>query len=530
MPPLNKAIATYHCINALYWRNATGELLATEGSNSKTFPQAWTQLKDVVLSTEGTWTSLELPSGKKIKTLQITHPIEALLTIRSNFSPSYQQQELNTQVSEIEQENGLTLGMVVSRPKSVKPDGFTIWAERFILLETEFQPFATIGKSNAPWERQHRETCEKIAEIFERRLKNVSKDDQWSNGGREIFLNRVFGYVDKNVPIQCALPAFPCKSPNPNKVGGIMPDLAEHIAMDVLHDFIKEVNTVYEPGATMWVINDGHVFSDCIGVDDEMIDTYDACMAAIFQQRFPNEDTLVPTIKFKGLKNIFAADSEGFRGLEKLLRDSHKMPHPVKTKLTGEAELCRKLMLGIGGPDRNYIRQLITEQEPDALGLYRGQTRFMLEDLADVPSVKSLSGKQKKKTAALVAEEMMSRNQAYSNLTELLLPNYVRLSIHAHNNAGPKFAVRLLPASKVRAIDCLETRLEPNPVYEFQLPTPWHNSMIKVEGDEFMYLARAQIARKALESPDYSGAWVEGPDGSYFSLKRKTGAATEEAA
>jgi hypothetical protein len=154
----------------------------------------------------------------------------------------------------------------------------------------------------------------------------------------------------------------------------------------------------------------------------------------------------------------------------------------------------------------------------------------MLEDLADIPSVKSMSGKQKKKTAALVAEEMMSRNQAYSNLTELLLPNYVRLSIHAHNNAGPKFAVRLLPANKVRAIDSLETRLEPNPVYEFQLPTPWHNCMIKVEGDEFMYLARAQIARKALETPDFSGSWVEGPDGSYFSLKRKTGATTDEAA
>lgn len=259
-----------------------------------------------------------------------------------------------------------------------------------------------------------------------------------------------------------------------------------------------------------------------------MIDTYDACMAAIYKERYPEDVGPVPSIKFKGLKNIFSADSEGFQGLQKLLLNSHQMPHPVKTKLTGDAELCRKLMLGIGGPDRAYIRQLIEKQEPDALGLYRGQTRFMLEDLADIPSVKSLSGKQKKKTAALVAEEMMSRNQAYSNLTELLLPNYVRLSIHAHNNAGPKFAIRLLPANMVRAIDSLETRLEPNPVYEYQLPTPWHNCMIKVEGDEFMYLAKAQVARKALESPDFDGSWVDGPDGSYFSLKRKS-AATKDA-
>ena len=521
MAPLNKAISTYHCTNALYWRNATGELLAVEGSNSTLFPEAWEQLKGIVCSTEGRWSYLELPSGKKIKTLQITTAISALSNIRSNFPPSHQGEEITTQVAEIEHNNGLTIGMVTSRPKSIKPDGFSIWAERFVLLETEFQPFATISQSNTPWEVQHREVCNKIADIFERRLKNVSKDDQWENAGREVFLNRVFGYVDKNLPIQFALPAFPCKSPNSNKVGGIMPDLAEHIAMDVLHGFIKEVNQVWEAGATLWVISDGHVFSDCIGVDDEMIDTYDACMAAVYQERFPGNNGPVPTIKFKSLKNMFAADTDGFVGLQKLLRDSHKMPHPVKTKLTGEAELCRKLMLGIGGPDRNYIRQLITEQEPDALGLYRGQTRFMLEDLADIPAVKTMSGKQKKKTAALVAEEMMSRNQAYSNLTELLLPNCVRLSIHAHNNSGPKFAVRLLPAQKVRAIDSLSTCREPNPVYEFQLPTPWHNCMIKVEGDEFLYLGRAQLARKALEGPDYTGSWVDGPDGSYFHLKRK---------
>jgi hypothetical protein len=52
--------------------------------------------------------------------------------------------------------------------------------------------------------------------------------------------------------------------------------------------------------------------------------------------------------------------------------------------------------------------------------------------------------------------------------------------------------------------------------------------MVKVEGDEFLYLGRAQIARKALESPDYIGSWVNGPDGSYFHLKRKTDVAAIE--
>jgi hypothetical protein len=46
--------------------------------------------------------------------------------------------------------------------------------------------------------------------------------------------------------------------------------------------------------------------------------------------------------------------------------------------------------------------------------------------------------------------------------------------------------------------------------------------MIKVEGDELLYLARSAVAKKALAGKDYTGSWVNGPDGSYFSLKRAT--------
>ena len=81
MAPLNKSINTYHCIQGLYWRNASGELLAVEGSNSKSLPEIWTQLKDIVCSTERQWAQLNLPSGKSIKTLQIAADIPALLNI-----------------------------------------------------------------------------------------------------------------------------------------------------------------------------------------------------------------------------------------------------------------------------------------------------------------------------------------------------------------------------------------------------------------------------------------------------------------
>jgi hypothetical protein len=60
------------------------------------------------------------------------------------------------------------------------------------------------------------------------------------------------------------------------------------------------------------------------------------------------------------------------------------------------------------------------------------------------------------------------------------------------------------------------------PAYEFQIPTPWHNSLIKVEGDDIWYLARAEIAKAAISASNssFEGSWVDSADGAHFSLRR----------
>jgi pyoverdine/dityrosine biosynthesis protein Dit1 len=259
-----------------------------------------------------------------------------------------------------------------------------------------------------------------------------------------------------------------------------------------------------------------------VGVDDGKVDAYDARLIEVYKDKYPVEEGPVPALQFKGLRDIFMSNPDSFSSFRQSWLISIDVPHPVETIRTDASELCRKLLLGVSQADRGFVRKCIEEQEPHALQLYRGQTRFMLEDLTMHPSVVRLSNKQKKKTAAIVAQEMIFRNQAYSNLVELLLPNYVRLSIHAHDNAGPKFAVRLLPKTMVRPIESLENRHEPVSAYEFQIPTPWHNSIIKVEGDELMYLARAEVAKKAVGGPAFEGSWIDGPNGGFFGLKRKT--------
>lgn len=129
------------------------------------------------------------------------------------------------------------------------------------------------------------------------------------------------------------------------------------------------------------------------------------------------------------------------------------VPHYVETRRTARAELCRQLLMALCQADRDVLRSLIKESDGSSLALYRGFSRFMLEDLALHPSCVRSSQSQRKKLATKVAFEMImvshlvahplvrsivpvltqcyQRNQAYSNLVELLFPQHVRLSIHA---------------------------------------------------------------------------------------------------
>ncbi len=36
----------------------------------------------------------------------------------------------------------------------------------------------------------------------------------------------------------------------------------------------QDLVKIYPPGMKIWIVSDGHVFSDCIGVDDDVVSTY----------------------------------------------------------------------------------------------------------------------------------------------------------------------------------------------------------------------------------------------------------------
>ena len=94
-------------------------------------------------------------------------------------------------------------------------------------------------------------------------MKNVSVTDEWDQVGKKYFTGIVDFFTSKNAKLEACLPAFPCKSQNTLKTAGVVPDKGEELALRHLKAFIDSVDKVYPPGMKLWIISDGHVFSDC---------------------------------------------------------------------------------------------------------------------------------------------------------------------------------------------------------------------------------------------------------------------------
>ncbi|KAI1299714.1 Pyoverdine/dityrosine biosynthesis protein-domain-containing protein [Xylaria venustula] len=541
---LNCGSSPFHCILGLFCRSRDGKLLNSEGKDAETITRHWSTILEQLKASKTTFKTL--PSSLLVET--------NCFNIASDILGSVPGQGDNrVRVREIYREAYKSyVGLITRDLHDGLDEPLTEWIETLFISTTTLKPQLieelpgftyqsrelTAGKiwkwtralfvSKAVTEiRPSRKTktlvrhnseavTEKITALFEVMLRNAVVADEWDSSGRNYFSRRVRDFVNRNEPCQMVLPAFPCKSPNDAKVGGSRPDMAERIALETLRAFVASVEKIYVPGATVWIVHDGHLLSSCIGVDDVAITEYESNLQGLYRSIFDSSADR-QAIKFCGLSDLFFSEQDNLNAFDtSWFFDPQLVYNPIPTKLSEPAELARKLVMASCGIDRSHLRKLILAQDATVLKTYRGLSRFMLQDL-EGPLFAGQSASRKKKTASSVAAEMIARNQAYSNLLELLFPNYIRLSIHAHNNRGPKFGIRLFPRNKVRAIDSIDYRYKPVPVYDFQIPTPWHNSIVKVEGDEIAYLTKASVARQAIVEGRYTGKWLD--DGGCFLLR-----------
>ena len=254
---------------------------------------------------------------------------------------------------------------------------------------------------------------------------------------------RIEAFVARGQRIDFILPAFPTKSPNPQKVLGKLPDMAERLALGFLHRLCMNIQAIYSPGARIIICSDGHVFADLIEVSDSDVANYQTAMKALIA------DMKVDTIEVLNLGDVpeFSAFADDHHGQRELLCRYHAdAPERIKERLLGDS---------------------------DGVQLYRAITRFMFEDRLTKNVQVSRTALQK--ASRQVAIGVIQRSDAWSNLLGKQFPHAIRLSIHPQASTSIKMGIHLLDA------------------HDHWL-TPWHGVAAKLE-DRFVLMKKRDAER-----------------------------------
>ncbi|MQS15004.1 L-tyrosine/L-tryptophan isonitrile synthase family protein [Streptomyces kaniharaensis] len=251
-------------------------------------------------------------------------------------------------------------------------------------------------------------------------------------------LEQLVDFIAAGDPILFTLPGFPCKSPNPAKVLGHLPDEGERLSLTFLNGLCGEIGALYEPGARILICSDGHLFGDLIHVPDDHIDDY--------------SDELAAMIEREGLTHLTTFD------LRAVLGD---LPFDEKRARVHDRY----------APSVEELReQILTDEE--TLRLYRGITRFLTGDTVGFTGTRSALQRDCRRRAYGV----MQRSRAWGNLIAEQHPRSFRLSIHPQRAGVLKFGIRLLEAAD-------------------SWMTPWHSSVLH-RADGRWELLRSEDAAK----------------------------------
>ncbi|AKJ03779.1 pyoverdine/dityrosine biosynthesis protein Dit1 [Archangium gephyra] len=251
-------------------------------------------------------------------------------------------------------------------------------------------------------------------------------------------LRHISAFVRDGAPVVFTLPGFPCKSPNPTKVLGRLPDQGERLSLTFLDTLCTEIQRHHPPGARMIICSDGHIFGDLIGVPDDHIDAY--------------SDELRTEIGRLGLERLSVFD------LRDVLGD---LPHPVK----------RTQVHNRYAPALDDLRAEIHAND-HTLALYRGITRFLVEDTHQWPGSRSAL----QRTCRQNAYGVIQRSRAWGDLIAEHHPNAVRLSIHPQPVGAAKFGIRLLNAPDAWT-------------------TPWHSAALRRADGTWTLMPREKAER-----------------------------------
>src|SRR5258706_4579539 len=244
-------------------------------------------------------------------------------------------------------------------------------------------------------------------------------------------------FVTANLAVHFVLPAFPAKSPNPAKVLGTLPDMAEELGLHFLNDICEEIRTIHAPGARITICSDGMVFGDLVGVADSDVAAYGECIEGMIEQ------FKLTSLEAFHMQDLYdEADSGG------QMRDW----------------LCRHY-----AESTQAIHERLHSNESQR-ALFNGIQRFLFEDRVELEKEKSrtrIRTECKDRTY-----EVVRRSDAWGRLVADCFPASLRLSIHPQPPHSEKIGIPLGESRDVWL-------------------TPWHAVAVK-EKDAFRFAKRRE--------------------------------------
>jgi pyoverdine/dityrosine biosynthesis protein Dit1 len=254
-----------------------------------------------------------------------------------------------------------------------------------------------------------------------------------------IHRTKLDAFIKAGEPIQFVIPAFPAKSPNPRKVLGPLPDLAERLALDFLQSFCEYLSHFHPPGGRIMICSDGHVFGDLVGVPDPVVSTYRRELDRILAAGHTADVTTF------GLEDAFG--EQEYPLLRRLLETDYAMS-------TDELKY--------------WVRR-----DPRWLSLFNGIHRFVLEDQLVLRADES-KNKVRQKCKDL-AYQVIRRSNAWGAVVAERFPDALRLSIHPQAAHSEKIGFHM-----VRTRD--------------NWLTPWHSVALD-SGGSFTLVKRSDAER-----------------------------------
>ncbi len=268
-------------------------------------------------------------------------------------------------------------------------------------------------------------------------LRDLSHDWTYEEVLATPLISQIEAKISANEELLFILPAFPAKSPSPEKTSGKLPDFAEVVALKRLNNFCAQVSDIYEGGARIVICSDGRAFGDIVHVTDEVIDEYNEGIIDII-----NEFSL-------GHLSVFTMED-------------------LYPELS--ADQLRELLLSKYARSLEEVRGLIKEDQ-NYQTLFNGIHRFLIED--EKALFEDLSRNQLCKRSKLRTYELIRRSDSWGELLNCHFKDALRFSIHPYPVGHPKFGVKLVSSSSRWA-------------------TPWHNVAVKIkERIELMHLSEA---------------------------------------